>query len=98
MCKKKSITQRDLGASPGHRFFFFKESIGSHEPEDQNVIVTDVWGGRLQSIPNEEWDPQVSAIEATSLAIGEDPLYIVWADGTGKKVEIPQARFIRIHH
>jgi hypothetical protein len=97
LCKKKAISQRDLGAFPGHRFFFFKESVGSHEPENQNVIVTDVWGGRLQTIPNEDWDPQVSAIEETSLAISEDPLYLVSADGAGRKVEIPQARFIRIH-
>jgi hypothetical protein len=97
LCKKKTISQRELAAFPGHRFFFFKESIGSHDPENQSVVVTDVWGGRLQSIPFDDWDPQVSAIEETSLAISEDPIYLVSADGAGRKVEINQARFIRIH-
>jgi hypothetical protein len=97
-CKKKTISQREIAAFPGHRFFHFKESIGSHEPENQSVIVTDVWGGRLQSISNDDWDPAVMAVEETSLAMSEEPIYLVPADGAGGKIEIPQARFIRPHH
>jgi hypothetical protein len=97
LCKKKTISQREVAAFPGHRFFFFKESIGSHEPENQSLIVTDVWGGHLQSIDYGDWDPAAVAVEDTSLAMSEEPISIVSADGAGGKTEIPQARFIRIH-
>ena len=96
-CKKKTISQRQLTAFPGHRFFFFKESIGSHELENQSILVTDAWGGRLQTIPYDDWDPAASAVEETHLAISEEPMYIVTADGAGGKIEIPQVRFIRAH-
>jgi hypothetical protein len=98
LCKKKELSQRELEAFPGHRFFLFKESVGSREPANQVVIVMDAWGGRLQSLPHAEWDPQVTPVEETTLAMGEDPLCVLPADGTGRKVEIPQARFIRIRH
>ena len=38
------------------------------------------------------------AVEETSLAMSEEPIYVVSADGAGGKIEIPQAQFIRIHH
>ena len=98
VCKKRTISQRELAAFPGHRFFFFKESIGSHDPENQSLIVTDVWGGRLQTISYEDWDPAASAVEGTTLAMSEEPIFLVSADGAGGKAEIPQARFIRAHH
>jgi len=97
-CKTKHISQRDLAAFPAHRFFFFKESIGNHDPENQSLIVTDVWGGRLQTVPFDDWDPQAIAVEATGLAMSEDPILVVSADGAGGKIEIPQAQFVRIHH
>src|SRR5262249_28470405 len=40
VCKKKSISQRELAAFPEHRSFFFKESIGSRDPDNQSLIVT----------------------------------------------------------
>jgi hypothetical protein len=55
----------------------------------------DVWGGRLQTIPHEDWNPQAMAVEETALAMSEEPIYVVPADGAGGKIEIPQARFIR---
>jgi hypothetical protein len=96
LCRKKSISQRQLTAFPGHRFFFFKESVGKHDLENQSLIVTDVWGGRLQTLPYEEWNPQAIAVEAMSLAISEDPIFVLPADGAGGKVTIPQARFFRV--
>jgi hypothetical protein len=95
LCKKKTISQRELAAFPGHRFFFFKESIGSREPENQSLVVADVWGGRLQAIPYEDWNPLASAVEEMTLVISEDPVCVVPADGAGGKSTIPQARLLR---
>jgi hypothetical protein len=95
LCRKKTIAQRELVALPGHRFFLFKESIGSRDLEDQSVVVMDVWGGRLQAIPFDDWNPRVVVIDETALAMSENPIAIVSADGAGGKIEIPQARFFR---
>ena len=94
LCKQKTVKQRELAAFPGHRFFHFKETRerGSSEA---TLIVTDVWGGRMQEVPREDWDPGAFAVEAMTLAMSDDPLYILPADGAGGKKEIPQARFIR---
>lgn len=96
LCKKKRISQRQLVAFPGHRFFVFKESIDTHDLENQSLIVADVWGGHLQAVPYGDWNPQAIAVESMSLAMSEDPILIVSADGTGGKREIPQARFPRV--
>jgi hypothetical protein len=95
-CKKTPVAQRELGSFPGHRFLFFKETPASAETQD--VIVSDVWGQRLQTLSQDDWDPQVVAEEETVLAMGEDPLYIVPADGAGGRTEIAHAGFIRVHH
>ena len=63
---------------------------------EQTLVIADTSGGRLQTIAREDWDPKATAIEAMTLAIGEDPLYVLSADGTGEKLEFPKARFIRI--
>jgi hypothetical protein len=96
LCKKRNVSQRQLTALPGHRFFFFKESIGNHDLENQSLIVTDVWGGHLQSIAYDDWSPQAMGVEEMSLAMSEDPVFLISADGTGGKIEIPQARFPRV--
>jgi hypothetical protein len=88
-------TQRELNAFPGHRFFYFKESPRPTELREQSLVVADVWGGRLQALSREEWAPGASAVEPTTLLVGEDPLYVMRADGTGGRREIPQAGFIR---
>jgi hypothetical protein len=93
--KKKCIIQRELGAFPGHQFFFFKESPDISKQEHPQLIVTDVWGGRLQALESEDWDPRVTAVEETTLVVGQDPLYVLRADGTGGRIEIPKAGFIR---
>ena len=59
------------------------------------MVVTDSSGGRVQVLLREDWDPMVTAVEEATLVIGDDPLYVMSADGTGGKAEIPQARFIR---
>ena len=51
--------------------------------------------GVCKRIEREDWDPKATAVEATTLAIGEDPLYVLSADGTGEKLEVPKARFTR---
>ncbi|OGR89538.1 MAG: hypothetical protein A2992_03810 [Elusimicrobia bacterium RIFCSPLOWO2_01_FULL_59_12] len=98
LCKKKSVAQRELAAFPEHRFILFKESVGSRDKENQSLIVSDAWGGRLQSIPYDVWNPIAGAVEAMSLAMSEDPLVVVPADGAGRKREIAQARFMRVRH
>jgi len=94
--KGKCPIQRDIGAFPGHQFFFFKESLNVSENDHPRLIVTDLWGGRLQSLEPEDWQPRASAVEATSLVVGEDPLYLVPADGTGGRREIPREGFVQI--
>ena len=87
--------QRALGAFPGHRFFFFKEAKGGSEDESQSLVVTDVWGGRLQELDQDDWDPSATAVEETTLLIGEDPMYVLSADGAGGKIQIPKASLIK---
>jgi hypothetical protein len=96
VCKQKQISQRELSAFPGHRYFLFKESMEKHNRENQNVVVADAWGGRLQEVAPSVWDPVVAAVEETTLAVSEDPIYVLTADGAGGKREIPQARYIRL--
>jgi hypothetical protein len=88
--------QREIGAFPGHQFFFFQESRNVSENDRSRLVVTDLWGGRLQSLDPDDWQPRVNAVEATSLVVGEDPLYLVPADGTGGRREIPQVSFIQV--
>jgi len=92
----KCPSQRELGVFPGHQFFFFKESKNASEGDKASLVVTDVWGGRLQTIDPEDWQPAATAVEETSLVVGEDPLYLLHADGTGGAREIPHAGFIRV--
>ena len=94
--RSKSCTvQRELNAFPGHQFLSFKESADATDLSEQTLVVADTSGGRLQTIAREDWDPKATAVEATTLAIGEDPLYVFSADGTGERLEVPKARFIR---
>jgi hypothetical protein len=92
---KTCPSQREVNAFPGHQFISFKESPNASDLDDQKLIIADSTGGRLQMIDREDWDPQATAVEATTLAIGQDPLYVLSADGTGEKREVPKARFIR---
>lgn len=94
--RKHPIYQRELAAFPGHQFFFFKESADVPDPDKQQLIVADVWGRRLQSLSHDDWSPMAMAVEGITLAMSEDPLVVVQADGTGGLIEIPQARFIRL--
>ncbi len=86
--------QRELIAFPGHQFFLFKEAPSGANPDQQILVVTDVWGRRLQELSRDEWDPGVQTVDGVTLAMSEDPLVVRQADGTGRPVEIPQTRFI----
>jgi len=88
-------SQREINSFPGHQFLYFKESVTSTDLSEQTMVVTDADGGRLQILSREDWDPMATAVEATTLVIGEDPLYVMSADGSGGTAEVPQARFIR---
>ncbi len=92
---KHCTCQREMNAFPGHRFFYFKESESATDLADQTVVISDAEGGRLQVLPNEAWNPKVTAVESATLAIGEDPLSVMSADGTGGAQAISGARFIR---
>jgi len=92
---KACQSQREVNAFPGHQFISFKESADATDLDEQTLVIADASGGRLQTIAREDWDPKATAVEATTLAIGEDPLYVLSADGTGEKLEVPKARFIR---
>ncbi len=94
--KKSCPIQRDIGSFPGHQFFFFHESRSVSENDRPTLVVTDVWGGRLQSLSPDDWQPRASAVEETTLVLGEDPLYLTQADGAGGAIEIPKAGFIRL--
>lgn len=94
--KKKCPLQREIGVFPGHQFFFFKEAASTSENDQARLVVTDVWGGRLQTLDPDDWKPSATAVEDTSLVVGEDPLYVLRADGTGGSREIPHAGFIRV--
>ncbi len=59
------------------------------------MVITDSSGGRLQTLSREDWDPMATAVEDATLVIGENPLFVMSADGTGGRVEVDQARFIR---
>ena len=96
--EKHCTSQREVNAFPGHQFLFFKESPNVTDVENQTMIITDSGGGRLQLLSREDWDPRVTAVESATLAIGDDPLYVMSADGTGGRIEVPQARFIRYQH
>jgi hypothetical protein len=91
---KACPVQRELNAFPGHQFLSFKESADSSDLSAQTLVIVDPSGGRLQTIVREDWDPMAMAVEATTLAIGEDPLYVLSADGAGERREVPKARFI----
>jgi hypothetical protein len=92
---KTCVFQRQLGAFPGHQFFYFKESKEITRLEEQNLIVVDVWGGRLQELPRADWEPSVNAVDPTTLVVGQDPLYVLRADGTGGRLVIPGVEMIR---
>ena len=59
------------------------------------MVITDADGERLKILSHDDWDPMATAVETTTLVIGENPLYVMNADGTGGSTEVPQARFIR---
>lgn len=88
-------SQREINAFPGHQFFYFKESPSPTQTELQDVVVSDAWGGRLQVISRSIWDPAVTVVDATTLALGRDPVSILPADGTGGRREINGAGLIR---
>ncbi len=92
---KHCSTQREINAFPGHQFLYFKESDTATDFSEQTLVVTDSSGGRLQILPNEKWDPKVTAVEEGTLVIGEDPLFVTSVDGAGGIAPIPKARFIR---
>lgn len=93
--KRHCSTQREINAFPGHQFLYFKESETSTDYSEQTLIVTDAEGSRLQVLPNEKWSPKVTSVEAGTLVIGEDPLFVMSADGAGGASTVPQARFIK---
>jgi hypothetical protein len=95
---KHCTSQREIGAFPGHQFVFFKESPNTTDLTDQTMIITDAGGSRLQTLSHDDWDPMATAVETATLVIGEDPLYVMSADGAGGSVEVPHARFIRYQH
>ena len=95
---KHCTSQREINSFPGHQFLYFKESDTMTDLSEQTMVVTDEGGGRLQILSREDWDPMATAVEAATLVIGEDPLYVMSADGTGGRVEVPHARFIRPTH
>jgi len=95
---KSCPVQREVNAFPGHQFLSFKESADATDLSEQTLVIADMSGGRLQTIAREDWDPKATAVEATTLAVGEDPLYVLSADGTGERLEVPKARFIRPTH
>jgi len=95
--RSRCPSQRELAAFPGHQFFFFKESKTLNDADAQALVVTDVWGGRLQTLAREDWEPSATAVEQTTLLVGEDPLFVMSADGAGGKIEIPHAGIIRPH-
>ncbi len=95
--KERCASQRELGVFPGHQFFYFRESFKPSDNDRPVLVVTDVWGGRLQELDADDWLPRASAVEDTTLVVGQDPLYVLSADGTGGKHEIPNAGFIRVH-
>jgi len=92
---KHCSSQREINSFPGHQFLFFKESPDATDVSEQTMVVSDAHGGRLQILSHDDWDPMATAVEALTLVIGEDPLYVMSADGTGGRIEVPQARFIR---
>jgi len=92
---KHCTSQREINSFPGHEFLFFKESPNATDVEDQTMVISDSSGGRLQVLSREDWDPKVTAVESATLAIGEDPLSVMSADGTGGRIPVPQARFLR---
>lgn len=92
---KSCAFQRQITALPGHQFFFFRESKDVTNLESQNLIVVDVWGGRLQRLSRADWEPRVNAVDPTTLVVGQDPLYLLRADGTGGRVEIAGVDIIR---
>jgi hypothetical protein len=93
--RERCRSQREIGTFPGHQFFFFKEKEGLDPDDPMDLVVSDVWGGRLQTIESGDWEPAAFAAEETTLVVGQDPLYVVRADGTGGRKEIPQTGFIR---
>ncbi len=95
---KHCACQREVNSFPGHQFLYFKESDNTTDLSEQTLVVTDADGGRLQILSHEDWDPLATAVESTTLVIGEDPLYIMSADGTGGTLAVPKARFIRPTH
>ena len=91
---KTCPSQRELGAFPGHQFFFFKEAESPTDLDDQKLVVTDLWGGRLQELARDDWAPRVTAVDPTTLLVGEDPLYVLSADGAGGRIEIPDVEMV----
>jgi hypothetical protein len=93
--RKPCRCEREISAFPGHQFFYFKESENSADLSEQSLMVVDGWGSRLQVVPHEDWAPSANAVDASALVVGEDPLYLMNVDGTGGRLEIPDAGFIR---
>jgi len=93
--KQACASQRELGAFPGHQFFYFRESRSATDQDQAMLVVTDVWGGRLQELDAEDWQPRADPVEEATLVVGHDPLYVLRSDGTGGRREIPHAGFIR---
>jgi len=92
---KLCACQREINSFPGHQFFYFKESDKATDLSEQTMVITDAEGGRLKVLSHEDWDPMATAVESMTLAIGENPVYVMSADGAGGMTEIPKARFIR---
>jgi len=87
--------QREIASLPGRQFYFFKEKRSSDPEAETFLVVVDGWGGRLVTLAPDEWEPAAVAVDATHLVVGQDPLYVLSADGAGGRREIPQSGFIR---
>lgn len=93
--KKACPTTREIAVFPGHQAFYFKESESVTDNARQSLVVCDAWGGRLQTLPHEDWAPSVRAVTEMHLLVGEEPLAVLPVDGAGGRTEIPQAGFLR---
>lgn len=87
--------QREITALPGRQFFFFKEKRSSDPEAPTYLVVVDAWGGRLVTLEPQDWEPGAMAVDDIHLVVGQDPLYLLRADGTGGRQEIPHSGFIR---
>jgi hypothetical protein len=95
LSRRHCALQRDIESFEGHQFFLFQEARSVTEADRSTLVVTDVWGGRLQEVEPDDWLPRAHPVEDTALVVGEDPLAVLRADGTGGRTTIPHAGFIR---